>query len=114
MMVSRICTGLGIGMVFPCLNSLLSNWAPARERCTLSSIPFASTQLSTVINHALTNYMIMKSNTWSTPYYVYGSIGIAWSLVWHLTADSAPWTSSLISQHELDYLKREMGENLST
>jgi ACS family sodium-dependent inorganic phosphate cotransporter len=113
MILSRSCSGLALGMIFPSVNSLIANWAPARDRGKLSGFPFAGSQIGLALDQVVTNMLVIQSKTWSSPFYLYGSFGIVWFLVWHLVAASNPRFSRYITAQELDYFKREMGENLS-
>lgn len=77
----RILIGLGEGVTFPALSVLMSAWIPLRERARLGALIFGGGQMGTVIGFYVTALLLdMYPGTWAPPYYLYGAVGVLWTI----------------------------------
>jgi sugar phosphate permease len=82
--------GAGEGVTFPSVQSLVRGWVPADGRSRALTLTYAAAQLGTVVA-LLTAPVIISAHGWEAVFYVYGSFGFAWSLLWWpLVADVPP------------------------
>lgn len=78
----RVLIGAGEGVTFPGLSVLVSNWIPLRERGRLGAMIFGGGQIGTVIGFYATAYLMDAfETTWSPAYFVYGTTGVVWSIL---------------------------------
>nr|XP_015838377.1 PREDICTED: sialin isoform X2 [Tribolium castaneum] len=108
--ITKVLRGISIGMIFPSAHSIISQWCPARDRGKITGIIFAATQWSVTINNVVTEHLIMTMESWSSSYYLYGSMGVVLLLVWLLFASSHPDNCPYLTQKEYNYLKEELGK----
>ncbi|XP_041471419.1 sialin-like [Lytechinus variegatus] len=105
--VTRFFSGLGEGVSFPSMLAMWSKWAHPEERSRLSVIGFVGFNFGNVMGNALTGYLI-KLNViggWPLPFYIFGSIGCLWFLLWIFAAYSSPREHPWISPEERAYLE---------
>lgn len=48
---------------------------------------------------------------WPAAFYLYGTIGLTWSIVWLFCGASSPATSRFISEEEKKWILYELGDN---
>ncbi|KAF7456757.1 ascorbate transporter, chloroplastic [Cryptosporidium felis] len=91
--ICRIALGVGEGVSFPALNSIVGQYIPPRYSSTVISVIIASSYMGGGFAAFVTPPMI-QSLGWRGPFYVFGLVGVAWSLVWlFLDVRSLSWTS---------------------
>lgn len=103
----RVLEGLGEGVMFPALNTIMAKWIPPAEKGRLGSLVFSGAQVGTVIGTALSGPLI---HYWSWPsvFYVFGIFGILWFVLWNLICFSDPMCHPYISDQEKKYLEAEL------
>ncbi|XP_046627274.1 putative inorganic phosphate cotransporter isoform X1 [Neodiprion virginianus] len=112
LIVLRFLMGLGEGTTFPALNSLISKWAPPAERSKIGSLILAGAQIGTVVANALSGVLLQYSSIgWRSVFYVFGSIGVAWFVVFVLVCYSTPDDHPFVSDREKKYLHDNMHEH---
>lgn len=74
--VLRLVTGLGIGLLLPSINSLVSEFAPPRWRGLAISIYATGYPLGALLSSALAAFLIARSD-WRTVYIVGGAASLA-------------------------------------
>nr|XP_031845946.1 putative inorganic phosphate cotransporter isoform X2 [Nomia melanderi] len=109
LIVLRVLMGLCEGTTFPALNAMLAQWTPPEERSVIGSLVFAGAQLGTVIANSLSGLILYYSPMgWPAVFYVFGSIGVLWFLIWLVTCYNNPDTHPFISQKEKNFLSEKM------
>lgn len=102
----RVLMGLCEGTTFPALNAMLAQWTPPEERSKIGSLVFAGAQLGTVFANSLSGLILHYSPIgWPAVFYVFGSIGIIWFLLWLITCYNNPDTHPFISEKERNFLR---------
>lgn len=109
MVILRVLMGFGEGTTFPALSTLLAQWSPPLERSQLSTLVFAGVQVGSVISSAGGGF-ILQNHSWPWVFYVFGALGIAWFLVWSALCYNDPSSHPFISEEELNYLQKSIGE----
>jgi len=111
LIVLRVLMGLGEGTTFPALNAMLAQWTPPEERSIIGSMVFAGAQLGTVLANSLSG-VILHYTTWPAVFYVFGSIGLLWFVIWVLICYNNPYEHPFISEREVKYLHERMNEHV--
>lgn len=110
LIVLRIFMGFGEGTTFPALNAMLAQWTPPEERSIIGSMVFAGAQLGTVLANLLSG-QILHRYTWPAVFYVFGTLGIVWFLMWVVLCYNNPYVHPFISEREVKYLNERMNEH---
>ncbi|XP_076175055.1 putative inorganic phosphate cotransporter isoform X2 [Ptiloglossa arizonensis] len=109
LIVVRVLMGLCEGTTFPALNAMLAQWTPPEERSKIGSLVFAGAQLGTVFANSLSGIILHYSEIgWQAVFYVFGSIGVVWFLIWLVTCYNNPDTHPYISEREKNFLRERM------
>ncbi|XP_053987943.1 putative inorganic phosphate cotransporter isoform X1 [Hylaeus volcanicus] len=105
----RVLMGLCEGTTFPALNAMLAQWTPPEERSKIGSLVFAGAQLGTVFANSLSGLILHYSAIgWPAVFYVFGSVGLVWFVIWCLTCYNNPDTHPYISEREKNFLSERM------
>ncbi|XP_011496713.1 PREDICTED: sialin-like [Ceratosolen solmsi marchali] len=109
LIVLRVLMGLGEGTTFPALNAMLAQWTPPEERSKIGSLVFAGAQLGTVFATTLSGQILHHSSVgWPAVFYVFGTFGVAWFLLWIFLCYNNPREHPFISEEEAKYLDERM------
>ncbi|XP_061168784.1 vesicular glutamate transporter 3-like [Saccostrea echinata] len=97
--VSRFIQGLVEGVCQPAMSSVVSAWAPKSERTRIVGFSYSGIYLSTtvasVITGATTCYV-----SWNAGLFIYGGLGIMWSLFWLCTIYDSPTLHPSLDEKE--------------
>ncbi|KAG5866032.1 hypothetical protein JTB14_029840 [Gonioctena quinquepunctata] len=104
----RVIEGLGEGTTYPALNALLAKWVPVGERAKIGSLVYAGGQIGTIVSNSVSGWLINATNAWASVFYVFGTAGIIWFIVWVLICYSEPDTHPFISDNEKIFLRKEL------
>jgi len=113
--------GFAEGVAYPCMHAILSVWMPKSEKSRWATIIYSGAYLGTVITMVTSPYIII-SLTWPFVFYIYGALGLAWSVWWVILMESTPKAMLLgkgfacigISENEADYIVRTSGTATAT
>nr|XP_045614448.1 putative inorganic phosphate cotransporter [Procambarus clarkii] len=108
----RILEGITEGVTFPAMNSMLANWVPPKERAKFSTLIYAGVQFGTVVTLSASGWMCDSDflGGWPSVFYVFGALGLVWSVAWFLLAFDNPGTHPRISEEEKKYIIRYCGK----
>lgn len=112
----RVVEGLGEGVTFPAMNSMLARWVPPFERSRTSSIVYTGSQVGTVIAMPISG-LLCQSNFlggWPAVFYVFGTLGVLWCVAWMLLIHNDPEKHPHISLEELTYIQHSLNRSSST
>ena len=109
LVVLRVIMGLGQGMVYPVITTLLSQWVPRKDHGFMSSLSFAGGIMGTVVTNSVGGFLISWSEQWDTVFYFFGLLGLTWNIAWQLLCYSYPRTHPCIKPKEKEYLYHELG-----
>ncbi|KAL8602385.1 hypothetical protein ACOMHN_022897 [Nucella lapillus] len=87
--VIRALQGLVEGGSVPALAGVISAWAPKPERTRLLTIAYAGAYISPTIGFLATGFSTCLIS-WYSIFYIFGGVGIVWSLLWLLVIYETP------------------------
>ena len=71
--VIRVLEGVGEGITYPALHSLIPQWIPPDERSRWVGFIFAGAQAGTVVSMPLSGWLANEVN-WESVFYVFGAL----------------------------------------
>lgn len=104
----RVMEGLGEGVTFPAMHAMLAVWVPPQERSRLAGLVYSGAQAGTVISLPLSGYLCDKLG-WESVFYVFGTFGVVWWLVWHWRIYDSPARHPRIHTAERRYIMESLG-----
>ena len=102
----RILIGLGQGVTFPVALNIITNWAPIQEKGLFTALSSGGQYLGAVLANAISG-VLADSNFlggWPGLFYVYGTVGVVWAVLWFLLVRDSPDKSQCVSSAEREYL----------
>ncbi|XP_055943016.1 sialin-like [Argiope bruennichi] len=110
--VIRILEGIGEGLTFPALIHAISNWSPKFERSRISSIIALGIPIGNIIGSPISGYLSSSDlfGGWPSTFYLFGTIGCVWFLLWCILAFETPECHPRISKTELLYIQQNKSE----
>ncbi|KAG8173079.1 hypothetical protein JTE90_015595, partial [Oedothorax gibbosus] len=99
----RALEGVGEGLTFPAINSLISRWAPRLERSRISSAIFIGAPIGTVVSLSISGWLCNSDvmGGWPSVFYLFGAIACVWTIFWFIFVQESPHACSGISPQEL-------------
>lgn len=110
MIIIRVIQGLAAGMAFPCFHAIFAKWAPVEERSRMIALALCGTYFGTVVANLFSG-LIAVSLGWPGIYYIFGSLGIVWSIIWTIFVGRSPEEDRFISEEEKNYIVSNRGES---
>ncbi|KOB79399.1 MFS sugar transporter-like protein [Operophtera brumata] len=111
LIILRVLEGLGEGTTFPALNAMLARWAPVSERGRMGSLVFGGAQIGNIAGTYVSGLVMKESGDWESVFYLFGSIGILWFILWALLCYNDPESHPYISDKEKKYLEEALGSH---
>lgn len=106
----RVLMGVSEGVVFPCLHSIWSKWAPPMERSRLNSFAFAGNYIGTLTMMPVSSFLA-ENFGWRSVFYVTGGIGVVWYFLWLAIVKESPNVDPYITPEEKKYIIDCLGES---
>ncbi|XP_001360310.3 putative inorganic phosphate cotransporter isoform X1 [Drosophila pseudoobscura] len=110
----RVVEGLCQGVVFPSTHTILSQWAPPKERATLGTCAYSGNQFGTIIMLATSGMLAASSAGWPSIFYISGGVGCVWSVVYFLWGASSPSECKSISSEERKLIEMAQAGEVAT
>ncbi len=110
LLMSRVGMGLGEAVTFPSIYSLFSRWVPITERTRAIGLNASAIPLGTVCALLLTPIIVLSLG-WEWAFYLFGTLGIFWYLMWQRYAVSNPADHPSITQEELELIGTNQEES---
>ncbi|XP_037934645.1 sialin-like [Teleopsis dalmanni] len=104
----RIIEGFFEGVTFPCIHAVWSRWSPPLERSRMASIAFAGNYAGTVVAMPASG-LLATAYGWESVFYVFGTIGCLWLILWFIIVRSGPDRDRFCSQDEREYIQKTIG-----
>ncbi|RVE46573.1 hypothetical protein evm_008760, partial [Chilo suppressalis] len=104
----RVVEGLFEGATYPCIHAVWSRWAPAGERARLATFAFSGSYAGTVVSMPLCSLLAAYTG-WPGIFYVFGILGLVWTMIWWLVVKESPEKDPLVSPAELKYIQESRG-----
>jgi ACS family hexuronate transporter-like MFS transporter len=102
--VLRVFLGMAEGPAFPSLTRVSSDWLPAKEKAKALALSLAAVSFSSVIGAPFITQLVSHFG-WRTMFYILGSLGIVWSIVWFIIFRDQPQQNPYISEAEKNYIQ---------
>lgn len=80
--LARVLLGLGEGVAFPAIHSMVSKYVPVARRSVAVGVITAASYVGAVLAFALTPWLINSSGGWPSVFYVFGGLPIFWFPLW--------------------------------
>ena len=108
MAVCRFLFGMGEAGAFPIATRSLSRWILPAERGYAQGITHAGSRLGAALTPPLVVWM-MTYWGWRTPFFVFGCVGVLWSVVWFLYYRDTPDEHGSVNPAERELIHSAMG-----
>lgn len=107
LVICRFMTGFAHGAFWPSMSSLWAFWAPPHERSRLVGIANAGSQIGNVVSFSLGGYLCVNgfSGGWPSIFYVFGIVGVVWTIMWIALSSKSPAEHHFISEKEKAYIQ---------
>jgi len=120
MLLFRILTGLGEGVTYPTLHTILANWVPKNERFWALAFTWSGASVATILTNLFAP-MIIDTWGWQSVFYATGGLGVIWFALWFIFTASKPeemqqnWIFKHITESEVNQIvsNREANQSLS-
>ncbi|KAK7092725.1 sialin-like isoform X2 [Littorina saxatilis] len=111
-LVVRVLVGLGEGVMYPAAQALWARWAPPNERSRLIGFSYAGGQFGNAIIFPIGGYLCAYGfdGGWPSVFYVIGTVGFIWCILWVIFASDSPEQNRFISDIEKKYIQFSIGE----
>ncbi|XP_076462122.1 putative transporter slc-17.2 [Babylonia areolata] len=102
----RIISGIGQGNAIISAFALWRNWAPVHEQSRLMGISFCGEMLGSIAAFYLTSLLCRYGflDGWPSVFYIFGGVGVVWSIGWFLLMRDSPEQHPCISPAERRYI----------
>lgn len=101
MLVTRFCFGIGEAGAFPNISASISRWFPAVERARAQGWIWTATRVGSALSPVLV-VPIQIYFGWRVTFWIFGGIGVVWTVVWLWWYRDDPSAKRGVTQSELD------------
>ncbi|XP_031637844.1 putative inorganic phosphate cotransporter isoform X2 [Contarinia nasturtii] len=104
--VVRFIQGLGEGPIVPCTHAMLAKWIPPNERSRMGAAVYAGAQFGTIVSMPLSGLLSEYGfdGGWPSIFYVFGLVGVIWSVAFLFCIYEDPSTHPTIEEKEKKYI----------
>ncbi|KAG5896187.1 hypothetical protein JTB14_016962 [Gonioctena quinquepunctata] len=102
----RIVMGLAQGFFYASVQNVLSKWTPSTESARLGTLAYSGAPLGTIISMALVGYISSTWLGWPFTSYLYGSLGVFWTVLYYIFGSNSPREHGSISEAERKYIEK--------
>ncbi|PNF40129.1 Sialin [Cryptotermes secundus] len=106
----RSIQGIASGLTWPAMYAMVGHWIPAIERSRFMS-SFQGFSFGIGLTYPLCGFLIAHFG-WRVVFYVTGSVGILWCLIWWLLAFDTPAQHPRITPSERRYIESNVGNTV--
>ncbi|HTT76283.1 MAG TPA: ACS family MFS transporter [Candidatus Binataceae bacterium] len=104
LLVMRVLLGAGEAVNFPAVHSIAARWTIAAERARAISLHFSGVAFGTIVALLLSPALVIWLG-WPSVFYISGSLGLIWLLLWHWKAADGPEDCPGVTAHEMDVIR---------
>ncbi|XP_070199239.1 vesicular glutamate transporter 1-like [Littorina saxatilis] len=105
----RVLQGLVEGVTYPACHGIWRHWAPPLERSKLATISFCGSYAGAVLGMPL-SAVCTRYLGWQSGFYVFGVMGVIWSVIWYFYSWEKPACHPFISEAERIYIEDSIGD----
>ncbi|KAJ1522211.1 hypothetical protein ONE63_002519 [Megalurothrips usitatus] len=110
LIVLRSVQGVASGLTWPAMYAAVGPWIPASERSRFMS-SFQGFSFGIGLTYPLCGFIIAHWG-WRVVFYVTGSLGVSWCVVWWLLAFDSPGQHPRITPSELRYIQSNVSNTI--
>jgi MFS family permease len=102
-------TGAAHGSFWPSVSSFWAYWAPDSEKSRLVGMASSGAKVGNIIALSLGSVLCLYgfAGGWPSIFYIFGSIGIVWSVLWFLLSTNSPKDHRFIGAKEKAFILDE-------
>jgi ACS family sodium-dependent inorganic phosphate cotransporter len=100
LLAARVILGLGEGVNFPAIHSLVARWMMPAERTRSIAVNFSGMYAGTIVA-LLLSPLVIAALGWPALFYISGAAGLVWLAAWGALGAATPEESRRITQTEL-------------
>jgi MFS family permease len=104
LLLVRFCFGAGEAGAYPNASAVIARWIPAAKRTRAWGIVWMTSQVGAALSPLLVVPIQIRYG-WRAPFFVFGLVGVAWSLAWYAWFRDSPHEKAGVTPAEL----REIG-----
>ncbi|TKR58710.1 hypothetical protein L596_030120 [Steinernema carpocapsae] len=110
---ARVIMGLGEGFINPSIASMAARWFPVSERAAVANLYTSGNQLAGTIGGFASASLCSLNflGGWPLIFYIFGSLGCLWCVVFMIVASSSPDKNKWISSHEKEHILTALSQN---
>jgi len=104
LLLVRFCFGAGEAGAFPNASAVIGRWIPVAKRTRAWGVVWMTSQIGAALSPLLV-VPIQVRYGWRAPFFVFGLMGVVWSLAWYAWFRDSPHEKAGVTEAEL----REIG-----
>jgi MFS transporter, ACS family, glucarate transporter len=104
LLLVRFCFGAGEAGAYPNASAVIARWIPAAKRTRAWGIVWMTSQVGAALSPLLVVPIQIRYG-WRAPFFVFGVLGVVWSVAWYVWFRDSPHEKSGVTEDEL----REIG-----
>jgi MFS transporter, ACS family, glucarate transporter len=104
LLVVRFCFGAGEAGAYPNASAVIGRWIPLARRTRAWGVVWMTSQVGAALSPLLV-VPIQAHYGWRAPFFVFGILGLAWSVTWYVWFRDSPHEKAGVTDEEL----REIG-----
>ncbi|KAG2489984.1 hypothetical protein HYH03_011613 [Edaphochlamys debaryana] len=107
---ARCLMGIGEGVAMPAMNAMLAKWVPISERSRSLALVYSGMFTGSVVGLGASPH-IVNAMGWPSVFWWFGSLGIAWALVWFSQVSSTPREDARLDPRERAFIEATTPQN---
>ena len=104
LLLVRFCFGAGEAGAYPNASAVIARWIPAAKRTRAWGIVWMTSQIGAALSPILVVPIQMRYG-WRAPFFVFGVLGVLWSVAWYVWFRDSPQEKAGVTEAE----RREIG-----
>ncbi|XP_074040781.1 putative inorganic phosphate cotransporter [Leptinotarsa decemlineata] len=108
----RVLEGLAQGGVSPLVHTLLGTWAPPGERSVLGTFAYSGCICGNILSLSVTGFICSSGWGWPAVFYIFGIIGLMWTLAWIIFGADRPSSHKTITDAERNYIEISLNQQV--
>lgn len=111
--VIRALQGLFQGALMPCIYDHLAKWCIKDEINLQGTLALSGYSCGLILGTGISGVIAASSLEWPSIFYVSGSIGVLWSILWVIFGASSPSSSRFVTEKEWKFIEsNQEGSNI--
>jgi ACS family sodium-dependent inorganic phosphate cotransporter len=99
LIAARIGMGVGEAGLFPAIYELFGRWVPQTERGRAVAFMSSGVPVGSLIGLMGSGWLVQRYG-WAMPFYVFGTVGLLWLILWFQQVENDPGTAPCLSAQE--------------